>query len=292
MIHLGGGAVNTEVMKYGSNALIFIGLFVAAWSSTADETGFLWRYWGQYTGLLERKLRPQFIWTKGANIALGQLAALIVLAFAELTIGVPYWGIVLAALLIGPYAHVEKMRRDRIEKLEAQLDNFMLALSNALKTTPSIGGALSSCVAILQDPTRQEVDLCVKEMKVGSTLDQALIHMASRIGSRPYDSALAAILIGRQVGGNLPKVLEATANSLREMARLDGVVKTKTAEGKMQLWVLGFLPAVFMVVLNYITPGYFKPLMGSVFGIMSVAVMGSMWVAALVMARNILNVDV
>jgi hypothetical protein len=76
---------------------------------------------------------------------------------------------------------------------------------------------------------RQEVDLALKEMKVGSTLDQALLHMAARVGSRQLDSALSSILIGRQVGGNLPRVLETTAGTLREMRRLEGVVRTKTA---------------------------------------------------------------
>ena len=44
---------------------------------------------------------------------------------------------------------------------------------------------------------------------------------------------------GRQVGGNLPKVLETTAHTLREMKRLEGVIRTKTADGRMQLWVIG-----------------------------------------------------
>ncbi len=293
MINLGGaGAVPAAMMKLGGLVMVGLGLFVATWSTTSDETGFLWRYWGQYTSAIERKLRPQFIFTKGSAIALGQLGALVALAIAQVGIGVPFWYAAVLAIIIGPILWIEKMRRERVVLLEFQLDNFILGLGNALKTTPSIGGALASVVSILQDPTRQEVDLCVKEMKVGSTLDQALLHMASRIGSRQYDSALAAILIGRQVGGNLPKVLEATANSLREMARLDGVVRSKTAEGKMQLYVLGSLPLAMIFLLDYMTPGYFKPLGQSVTGYMITFFCGIMWVGAMVSARKILNVDI
>src|SRR4029078_11584582 len=91
--------------------------------------------------------------------------------------------------------------------------------------------AFNSVVTVIDDPIRSEVDLALKEMKVGSTLDQALLHMASRVGSRQLHYALSSILIGRQVGGNLPKVLETTATTLREMKRLEGVVRTKTAQG-------------------------------------------------------------
>ena len=94
-------------------------------------------------------------------------------------------------------------------------------------------------------------------LRVGATLDQALLNIAARVGSKQLDNALSAVLIGRQVGGNLPKVLETTAAAIREMARLEGVVRTKTAEGKAQLWVLGALPMVLMLALNTMQPGYF-----------------------------------
>ena len=167
----------------------------------------------------------------------------------------------------------------------------MRSRANALKAIPSISAAFQSVVNILQPPIQQEVELAMKEMKVGSTLDQALLHMASRVGSRQFDSALSAVLIGRQVGGNLPKVLESTAASLREMARLEGVVRTKTAEGKAQLWVIGGLPVALILVLNGFQPGYFDVLKQSVTGYMIAGAAGGMWMAALFLARKILAVD-
>ncbi len=40
------------------------------------------------------------------------------------------------------------------------------------------------------------------------------------------------------------------------MARLDGVIRTKTADGKMQLWVIGALPPVLCFGLNFAFPNY------------------------------------
>jgi tight adherence protein B len=115
--------------------------------------------------------------------------------------------------------------------------------------------------------------------------------MAARIGSRQLDSALSSILIGRQVGGNLPKVLETTASTLREMGRLEGVVKTKTAEGKLQLWVIGALPGLILVGMNYVWPGYFTPLQSSVTGYIISLLSITAWVSAIVLARKVLAVD-
>jgi tight adherence protein B len=195
-------------------------------------------------------------------------------------------------IAIMPTLYIEMLRRKRVEALELQLDSFILALANALKSTPSIGAAFNSVVTVVSDPIKSEVDLATKEMKVGSTLDQALLHMASRVGSRQLDSALSAILIGRQVGGNLPKVLETTANTLREMRRLEGVVRTKTAEGKAQLWVIALLPFGMLVGLNVLFPGYFIPLTGSIIGYLVIAFCTACWVTSVILARKILNVDI
>src|SRR5262249_52556520 len=151
----------------------------------------------------------------------------------------------------------------RIEALELQVDSFLLAYANALKAIPNPAAALLTVVTVIKDPMRFEIDRVLKEMKVGASLEQALNGMSLRLKNRTLDSALSAILIGMQVGGDLPGVLATTAAALREMQRLDGVVKTKTAEGKAQLWVLAAFPFALIYLFNAVEPGYFEPLQQS-----------------------------
>jgi tight adherence protein B len=291
-MNLGDVSQTTQSLKWASLAVTTFALFVGTWAAASDETGPVYRYAARYTASLERKLRPMFIFTPGRLIAYGQAAAMFLVLAAHVLLTIQFWYVLIGLIAIGPTAYIEYTRRKRVEKLEEQLDNFILALANALKTTPSIGAAFNSVAAVISDPMRQEVDLAIKEMKVGSTLDQALLHMAARVGSRQLDSALSAILIGRQVGGNLPKVLETTAATLREMRRLEGVVRTKTAEGKAQLWVIGLMPFGLILGLNVIWPGYFEPLTKSIFGYILIIVCSAFWVASIVLARKVLNVDI
>jgi tight adherence protein B len=282
----------TNTLKWASTGIISFALFAMVWAAAADTSGIFYRYAAKYISSLERKLRPMFIFTPGRHIAYGQLAVMFIVLLAHALFTVDYWYAIMFLIAILPTIYIEVMRRQRVEKIEMQLDNFILALANALKSTPSIGAAFNSVVAVVAEPIKSEVDLAVKEMKVGSTLDQALLHMAARVGSRQLDSALSAILIGRQVGGNLPKVLETTANTLREMRRLEGVVRTKTAEGKAQLWVIALLPFGMLVGLNQVFPGYFIPLTSSLGGYLLITFCTVCWVTAIVSARKILNVDI
>jgi tight adherence protein B len=290
-MNLSGGAT-TQSMWWGSLLCIALGMFGMVWSVSSTESSLVWRYWARYTSALERKLRLMFIWTPGRVIGLGQAAALFLLLVVHAMVDLPFWWAFIIPIVVGPWIQIEMMRRKRIEELERQLDGFLLALANALKSTPSIGAALQGVVPVLQDPIRQEVDLAVKEVKVGSTLDQALLHMAARVGSRQLDSALSSILIGRQVGGNLPRVLESTSATLREMARLDGVIRTKTAEGKMQLWVIGCMPLVLALGMNFAFPNYLDVLTSTFTGYVLSISIGCCWVGSLILARKVLNIDI
>lgn len=289
---LGDVSQTTQTLKWTSLGVTSFALFVGTWLAAADQSGPFYRYAARYTASLERKLRPMFIFTPGRLIAYGQCIAAFLVVSAHVLMTIEFWYVGIFFIAVGPTAYIEYMRRQRVEKLEEQLDNFILALANALKTTPSIGAAFNSVAAVISNPMQQEVDLALKEMKVGSTLEQALLHMAARVGSRQLDSALSSILIGRQVGGNLPKVLETTAGTLREMRRLEGVVRTKTAEGKMQLWVIALMPFGLLLGLNALWPGYFAPLTANIVGYGISIACTSCWVASIVLARKVLNVDI
>jgi len=278
--------------KWAGIALIGIAVFIVILGAFGDRNSLVYRYWARYTSSLERKLRPMFIFTPGRVIAAGQLAALFVIIVLELTIGLPFFPVWIIVVCAMPLLQIDSMRKKRLEQIEKQLDGFLLALANALKAIPSVAAAFNSVVPILQPPIKDEVDLATKEMKVGSSLDQSLLHMAARIGSRQVDSALSSILIGRQVGGNLGRVLETTAASIREMARLDGVIRTKTAEGKMQLIVIAVMPFFLVLGLGYSSPGFFDPLQKTVSGYMLTAAAGGCWISALLWARKILAVDI
>ncbi|MFI5297349.1 MAG: type II secretion system F family protein [Polyangiales bacterium] len=284
-------SIPPAISKWGGLVLIVLAATLATGAVAGDPNGLTARYWNRYETFLGRKLRRMFIFTPPRRITLCQVGGVAIVIGVHALVDLPAWWLFVAAVVVLPAVYIEDMRQKRIAAIEEQLDGFILALANALKATPSIGDAFRSIQTIVPDPLRHEIELAVKEMRVGSTLDQALLMMASRVGSRQLDAALSAILVGRQVGGNLPKILETTAGSLREMRRLEGVVRTRTAEGKMQLWVLGVFPFILMFALNAVSPGYFEPLKESFAGYAVVFLASLFWIASLVVARNILDVD-
>lgn len=284
----------TSGLRYATAALVGLAALTFTYFAAVQQAGVLPRLWARYTASLELRLRPMFILIPGKRVAYAQLLA----SYAILSIGLlfrlPYLLIafLIALAVFSPSFVIDSMLQKRVRAVEAQLDNFLLTLANALKTTPSLGTALEATSQAIALPIKQDLELVLKEMRLGSTLDQGLLHMAARIKSRDVDAALSAILIGRQVGGNLPKILETSAASIREMTRLDGVIRTKTADARIQMWVLSTMPAGFFFGIQQLMPDFFAPLTANAMGYMVSGAAAVSWVTAILLARRVLAVDI
>ena len=252
----------------------------------------LTHYFQQYSARIDRSLRLLFMAGSGRRVASIQLALIAGSCILGLFFGSgkALGAAVLVAL--GPTTYLSRARARHIRQLEGQTDALLSALANCLKTVPSPAAAMSHIAAVLPSPMRLEVDRVLKEMRVGSTLEQALLNMSSRLRSTELDAALSALLIGLQVGGNLPSVLDATADTIREMQRLEGVVRTKTSDGRAQLWVLAVFPFVISVAFGLLDPDFFTPLRETVVGTLVACVAFAFWVAGLALARKIVKVDI
>lgn len=260
--------------------------------SAASPGSPLARALGRYVAHLDGLQRQLFVPEKGRQILTGQGAALVLALAVGAFLPDKRWLLVLPLLVLGPALHLKRERDKRVASIEAQLDGFVLSLANALKTVPSPGAALEATLAILPNPTRQEIEQVLREVRIGSTLEEALLAMSARLGSKSVDVAFSAVLIGLRVGGNLPASLERTAATIREMNRLQGVVRTKTSEGRAQLWVLALFPLGAVFAFNRVEPGYFDPLQTTFAGQVAVGVAVVLWLSSILVARKVLTVDI
>jgi tight adherence protein B len=285
-----GGEV-TLALRIGAGALFTGALFVIARTIAATE-----RYPGheqiaRYEAYLEQTRRLLFLTLPVRAVLLTQVAVVVLGLFTlALTKHAASLALVGAAL-VGPSLYLSLERSKRRRAFEMQIDPFLLALANSLKAVPSIGAALQGIVVVLQNPMRDEVKLVLNELRLGSTLDQSLLNAAARAKSQSFDAGVSALLMGRQVGGNLTKILDTTAASIREMNRLEGFLRSKTSESKAQLWVLALFPIGIVVVFKLISPGYFDPLQNTYLGRIVAGVAILIWLGAMLLARKLAQVD-
>ena len=265
---------------------------LVVWRQILDQDSFTHRSWRSYHAYLRRRIDGMFLRTRPESIAGAQGLLVLFVLTAAVAMHDPRilaleW---LVALL--PYGWLELKHSRRIVAIELQTDGFVTALGNALKATPSVADAFISMQSVMSCPIKDEIELAVKQMRLGCTLEEALEMMGKRVGSRTLDTALASVLIGQRVGGNLPRILETSGAALRELQRLESFVRSKTASARIQMLVVSLAPIAFVIFFDRTQPHYFDPLTSTRTGMLLLGAAVVCWIVAIILGRRILRVDV
>ncbi len=282
----------TLYLGYAGMVLLVLGTTVGISVMVLDPNSELRRVWARYEALLDAECRFLLLKRTGASIARTQALGAALTPVLAVLLEDYIFLLLIPPIALAPYYVLKRRSAERVLRIEEQLDPWLLMLSNALKASPSLGEAVGNTAKLMRPPMAEELDLALKEMKLGTPLDQAILNMSTRVGSPAISSALATILVGRQTGGDLPKILEESAATLREMARLEGVVRTKTAEGKTQAYVLGVIPFVLIGAIHMVDEHWLDPLGRTTLGFVIIGVAAILWLAAIFLARKILAVDI
>jgi tight adherence protein B len=184
-----------------------------------------------------------------------------------------------------PLAYVHMKRRARQEKFLKQLPAAFDLMARVLRGGHSVPQALQAIVESLEQPVAGEFSRCQKQQNLGLRPELTFQELAQRIGVMEMRIFVMAMLVQRQVGGNLSDVLERLSMLIRSRLRLREQVRTLTAEGRLQGWTLLVLPFVMFVALFVINRSYAMALFehGSLLlGMGIMMVIGVFWIRKIV----------
>ncbi|MEM9189034.1 MAG: type II secretion system F family protein [Myxococcota bacterium] len=282
-----------------SNAVLFWagGLFVTLGAGAmiglvlSSKDNPVRRLWHRYEQRLDGRLKSLFIERQGRHIARPQGAVVAVLLVASLGFRSPLLSLAAIVFAAGPLAWLEWARQERVSKIESQLEGWLQLVASALRSSGGMGSAVQSTVSLVPKPLQEELELVVRKTQLGVTLERSLEEFRHRTDSQTVAGALSTIIVGQRTGGDIPRLLETAAESLREMARLEGLVRAKTAQAKLQTAVMALLPFVFLLGLEKLRPGWFEPLLADPRGYYAVAGAALAWLAAIALSAKILQVE-
>jgi len=176
-------------------------------------------------------------------------------------------GLVIGALGFCLPLMILKMRQEaRQRKFEAQTPDMLMLMTASLRAGHSFAQAMEMVATEMPQPLSSEFAWASGEVKLGVPLETALGRMWERVPSADLDLIITAILIQLPLGGNLAEVLDAIAGTIRERVRVQGEVKTLTAEGRLSALVLIILAPALALLLFLRNPAYFQPLIESTLG--------------------------
>ena len=191
-----------------------------------------------------------------AVVGIGVLVGLVVaLRFGSVIAFIPCP--IVVWILSGFFLKFRQRRRTRA--FNNQLGDTIMLMSNALKAGHSFAQALSSVAKNANPPISEEFSRATREIALGINVDDALNHMVERNKSEDFDLLVTAVQIQRVVGGNLAEILDTIAYTIRERIRIQGEIRTLTAQARTSGWIITVLPFALAGALALISPSYFGP---------------------------------
>ena len=197
-----------------------------------------------------------------------------------------------AATLLVPAAIARRLRARRHRRLLYQLPDALDLLAASLRSGLGLVPALQHLAAHQQPPLAQELALVVRKQRLGSTLEEALEDLRRSIGGAEVALFVTAVVVVRQLGGNLSEILARLGQTMREKQAMERKIAALTAQGRLQARIVGLLPLVLLIVMTRMEPHAMHLMYTTPQGWATLVVLAVLELVGALLLRRLVRIDV
>ena len=186
-----------------------------------------------------------------------------------------------AAAVVGvvlPDLWVRQTRAFRKRRFQGQLVDALFILSSSLKAGLSLTQAFEVLEAEIPPPASQEFGLVIKAHRLGRSFEEALQSLNDRMACEEMHLVTTSILVARETGGDVTEIIGQLVGAIREKKKLNDKVFTLTMQGRLQAYIMSFLPLGFAFFVRTFNPKFFNVLLEDPTGQRVLAAACVLWV--------------
>lgn len=226
-----------------------------------------------------------FLLTVGASIAMG---------LAGYVVG-RLWIVGIAAAAFGaslPYIYVKRRKAKRLEAFEEHFPEAIDLLGRAIRAGHAFSTGLQMVAEESPEPLAGEFRRVFEEQKFGLAIEDSLLALADRIDLVDMRIFVTALLIQREVGGNLAEILDKISYTIRERFTIQRQVRVYTAQGRFTGYLLAILPFGVGFLIFLLNQEYMMILFENPTGRLMMAVAGLLQIVGFFVIRKIIHIEV
>jgi tight adherence protein B len=193
---------------------------------------------------------------------------------------------------LGPYVVFRRKRTRRFYKFEEQLPEAIDMLGRAIRAGHPLSAGLKMVSDEAAEPVAGEFRRTHEEHRFGLAFEDAMLAMADRVGIVDVRILVTAILIQREVGGNLAEVLDNLASVIRARFTIRRQLRVYTAQGRFSGYVLAVLPIAVGAAIYSLNPPYIKLLFTDPMGKLLVTLAVIFQIIGFLWIRKIVNIEI
>ncbi|MBD1372430.1 type II secretion system F family protein [Hazenella sp. IB182357] len=216
------------------------------------------------------------------------------LFFLYKAIEAPLWLSFLGATSLTPFA--SKMLLDSrkllyVRKVDSQLSEVCRMLSSTARAGLSIPQGLEIVVKEMPPPIKDELEIIVRELRLGKDIELALKDLLSRVYSRDLQVFVNTLVIQRRAGGDLASVLNQMAKTLEERKIINKTIDASIAQSRFSAYLLPLISILIVLMMGQMIDGFFD-LFTEWFGIIILILFISLQILAFFAIKKISDIKV
>lgn len=174
----------------------------------------------------------------------------------------------LAAALGGaaPLLTAVVQRNRRQMQMLRQMPGMVGELARAARTGRNLEQCFLTVAADTPVPLGSELRLCARKMQMGVGVGAAVRELPERTGLVSANVLVTALTVHQQTGGDLVRVLERLAQTIRDRLTFLGRIRAATAASRATAVLMVALPPLILAFFLMRDPAYFTNLMASRWG--------------------------
>lgn len=180
------------------------------------------------------------------------------------------------------------MRRQQLRKGMPQAIRLICI---SLDSGGSLNQALAYAAENSSGPISKELKHAVWDVKAGKSFQEAMESLRSRTGEGEFACLSVAMEIQHSCGGTLSAVLGSVSQMLEQSAELEEDLITKTTQAQLSARVIAAMPAVVLVLLSLVSPGFIMQFFESPMGVAILILAVLLEAIGAVLVRRSLAVD-
>jgi tight adherence protein B len=201
--------------------------------------------------------RADLTWKPAEFVILQGILTVVPGAIVALLLGNPAAFLVLALIgYFAPTIWLKRRQSNRLRAFASQLPDTISLMANTLRSGMSLLQAMEMISREAESPTGPEFARVVREIGLGIGPQDALLHLVRRLRSDDLDLMVTAVLVQHEVGGNLSRILDTIAHTIRERVKLKGEIRAITSQQRIAGYMLSGLPLAVSAMLMVMTPSY------------------------------------
>lgn len=202
------------------------------------------------------------------------------------------WIVSLIVVSLLPFFYVLSRRRRRFRLFLEQLPEALEMIVRSLQAGHSFSSALQAIATEMPDPVAREFGKAYEEHNLGLSIKVALENLAERVPIMDLKLCVTAILIQREVGGNLSEVLANISHTIRERFRIQGEIRVRTAQARLSGYIVSALPFILFFWINAANPKYLQSLYDHPMGAYIMGAGVVMQIIGWVIIRRIVKIEI